>query len=166
MPAAAAGTARFRGHRMLGAPLALEGAVADEIEDAILRRRQSLPGVLGEPPPQGLRAPGGRAQQAAVLLVRYLGRAVTRELLQIGAFAIDEMQHQQPAEDQAVPVAKARPQHPRYCDTRWGKPSRTWSGPPGGYEICPAMTIKYPGDGLDCKGLSGPIMSKPVTFQS
>jgi hypothetical protein len=58
------------GHRMLLPPLALQGTVADHRQDAILRRRNGLQGLLGEPPQQGLGAPGGRAPSAAVVLVR------------------------------------------------------------------------------------------------
>jgi hypothetical protein len=50
---------------------------------------------------------------AAVVLVRYVGRAMTRQLLQSGPFAIQKGQHQQPAEDESVPVAKAGTQHPQ-----------------------------------------------------
>jgi hypothetical protein len=45
--------ARFLGHRMLGAPVALEGAVAHQIEDAILGWRKSLQGLVGKPLQQG-----------------------------------------------------------------------------------------------------------------
>jgi hypothetical protein len=40
----------FLGDWMLGAPLALEGAVADKIEQAILGWRKGSQGLLGEPP--------------------------------------------------------------------------------------------------------------------
>jgi hypothetical protein len=54
----------------------------------------------------------GGVQQAAVL-VGQMGRAMPRRLFQIGPFAIHEVQHQQPAESQPVPMAKAGPQQPQ-----------------------------------------------------
>ncbi len=52
---------RFLGHRMPWSPFALEGAVAHQIQDAILGWRKGLQGLVGKPPQQGLRAPVARA---------------------------------------------------------------------------------------------------------
>ena len=61
--------ARFLGYRMLEPPLPLEGAVAHQIEEAILRWGEGLQCLVGKPPQQRLRAPVGRAQQATIVLV-------------------------------------------------------------------------------------------------
>jgi hypothetical protein len=53
--------ARVLGHRMRGAPLAREGVVAHQRQEASLGWRKSLHGVVGTPPQPGLRAPGARA---------------------------------------------------------------------------------------------------------
>jgi hypothetical protein len=104
---------RFVGYWVLGAPLAFERTVADQIEDAILGRRQGLQGLLGEPPQQRLRAPIGGTQQTAILLVGQMGRAMSGQSLHVGPVAIDHVQDQQPAEDQLVPMAETGLQDPQ-----------------------------------------------------
>jgi hypothetical protein len=47
------------------------------------------------------------------MVVRQMARAVPGQRFQMGPFAIDEVQYQQPAEDQLVPVAKAGLEYPQ-----------------------------------------------------
>jgi hypothetical protein len=116
--------ARFLGHRMLGAPFALEGAVADQIQETILGWGQGLQGLLGEPPQQGFRAPIRRAQQAPVVLVGQVGRTMPGQGLEIGALPVDEVQHQEPAEDQLVPMMETGTQYPQALGHATGQPGQ------------------------------------------
>jgi hypothetical protein len=38
---------------------------------------------------------------------------MTSQGLEVGPFAIDQVEHQQPTEDQLVPMVKTRPQYPQ-----------------------------------------------------
>jgi hypothetical protein len=97
--------------RMLGASLALEGAVSHQREEPVFGGRQCLQGVVGKPPQQRVRAPIGRAEQPARLLVGQMDRTVTAQRLQVGPVALQEMQSQQPTEHEVGPVATARSQY-------------------------------------------------------
>jgi hypothetical protein len=101
------------GHGMLWPSLALERAVADQIENAILGWGKRLQSLVGKPPQQGPAAPIRRTEQPPIVMVRQMARAMPGQRFQIGPFAIDKVQHQQPAEDQVVPVAKAGPEYPQ-----------------------------------------------------
>jgi hypothetical protein len=101
------------GHRMLGPSRALERAVADQLEKAILGWGNRLQSLVGKPPQPGLGAPIRRTEQPPIGMVRQMARAMPGERLQMGPFARDKVQHQQPAEDQVVPVAKAGPEYPQ-----------------------------------------------------
>jgi hypothetical protein len=46
-------------------------------------------------------------------MVRQMARAMPGKRFQIGPFAIDKVQYQQPAEDQVVAAAKAGPEYPQ-----------------------------------------------------
>ena len=104
--------ARFLGHRMLLASLALERAVADEIEDAILGWREDLQHLLGKPPQPGLRAPLRRAQQASVVLIGEMGRALPGKRSHVGPLAVDQVQHQELPARQMMPMVKTGFEHP------------------------------------------------------
>jgi hypothetical protein len=101
----------FLRHRIFGASLALDGAVADEREEPICGGRQCLQDLVGKPPQQCLRAPRGRAEQPAVMLVGQMARALTAQFLQVGLVAIQEMLHQEPTAHAVMRVANARSQH-------------------------------------------------------
>jgi hypothetical protein len=78
-------------HRMLRAPLALEGAVTNAREGHILRGWQGLQGVADKPPQPDLRPPRGRAEQTPAVLISQMGRAMTAQLLQVCPIVIDAM---------------------------------------------------------------------------
>jgi hypothetical protein len=127
---------------------------------------QSLQRLVGELPAQGLRAPVCGTHQAPVMLVGQVCRSMPSQRLQIGPFAVDDVEHAQPAEDQLVPVVNARPQHPQALRHLGGADrSKTWSRPPGGYAIRWAFVLKYPWEYLDCKGFLAFPVSKPVIFE-
>jgi hypothetical protein len=88
----------------LAAPLALEGAVAAQREDTIRGGRQGLQNLGGEPPEQRLRAPIGGTQQAPVVLVSQMCRAMPSQRFENRVLPIDEVQDQELAEDQLVPA--------------------------------------------------------------
>lgn len=104
---------RFLGHRMLLPPLALQGTVTDERQDAILQRGKGLQGLLSTPLQQRLRAPGDSASQTAVVLMAEIGRPMPGRGLEVGSLSIEQVQDQQPTEHQLVPMAEARTQHPQ-----------------------------------------------------
>jgi len=105
--------AGFLSERMRVAPFALERAVADQIQQAILGWGQRLQSLVGKPPEQALCAPIRCTEQAPIMVIRQMPRAVPGQCFQIGPFAIDEVQDQQPAEDQLVPVVKAGLESPQ-----------------------------------------------------
>jgi hypothetical protein len=108
-----AAQARFLRHRVLLAPLGLQGAVTNEIQGVILRRRKGLQGLLRKPPQQSLRAPVGGAQQTAVMLIPEMGPATPGQGLEVGTFPMKQVQDQQLTEHELVPVMKTRPEHPQ-----------------------------------------------------
>jgi hypothetical protein len=55
-----------------------------------------------------------RAQQASVMLVGQVGRTMPGQGFEIGAFSIDEVQHQHPAEHQLVPMMETGPSTRRH----------------------------------------------------
>ena len=104
--------ARFVGHRVFWAAFPLERTVAHQIQDAILGWRERPQGLVGKPPQQGLRAPIRSTQQAPVVLIRQRLGAMPGQGLQVGPFAVEEVSHQEPVEDQLVPMVETGPQDP------------------------------------------------------
>jgi HIRAN domain len=105
--------ARLLGHRMLEPPVALEGAVAHQRQEAVLRGGKGLQGWLDKPPQPRLRAPVCGTQQTAILLGGQMLRAMPGQRRQMGPCALQEVQDQEPAEDQLVPMAETGPQDPQ-----------------------------------------------------
>jgi hypothetical protein len=99
--------ARLLGHRMFLAPLARAGTVDHQREEAILRRGEGWQGLVGTPPQQGLRAPGGGTPQPPVVLRGEVARALPGQGLQVGPCARDAMSHH------VVPVAKTGAKPPQ-----------------------------------------------------
>ena len=76
------------GHGMLFAALAFEGTVADERAQPIGGWGQGLHSLVGAPPQQRFGPPRGSAQQAALMLVRQVPRAMAAQRLEVGPFAV------------------------------------------------------------------------------
>jgi hypothetical protein len=58
------------------------------------------------------------------VLVRQMSRAMSGQRFEIGTLPIHEMQHQEPTEDQLVPVAKTGSQHPQAVGYAGGRQVR------------------------------------------